>query len=203
MHHVGVFVVQVEQVDLVRQRAAIEAAFLRQHDVVAVRIGIDRAGPHAARRALAADDQRLDAELGEMRGERRAVERAGALLGDDHVARLRLEFRPDDEVGRIDRRILPLGGADEFGTAFAARVAGRIEDRQARGARRGEQALGRLDGVIGIMTAGAGEGLGELRGRLWAAAIDQLIKIDGQERRRRSDEGLAPVMGIDVENVRA
>src|SRR5580658_5911467 len=52
------------------------------------------------------------------------------------------------------------------------------------------------------MTAGTGEGLGEFRGGLGAAAIDQLIKIDGQECRRRSDECLAPVMGINVENVR-
>jgi hypothetical protein len=42
MHHVGVFVMQVEEVDLVGQRAPVEAALLHQDDVKAVRVGIDR-----------------------------------------------------------------------------------------------------------------------------------------------------------------
>src|SRR4030088_2664958 len=85
---VGIFVMEVEQVDLVRDRAAIEAAFLRQYHMETVRIGIDRGGAHAARGALAADDDRAHPELGEMRHQRGAVEDAGALLGYDDVAGL-------------------------------------------------------------------------------------------------------------------
>src|SRR5262249_40359667 len=99
---------------------------------------------------------------------------------NDDVALLRLELRSDGKVRWIDRRIDALGGADEIGAAFAAHVSGRIENRQAGGARGGEQALGRLDRLISVMAASAGIGLGELRGRLGAAAIDQLIEIDGE-----------------------
>ena len=131
MQHVDVLVVHVEQVDLVREDAAVEAAFLDQRHVEAVRIGVDRGRAHAARGALAADDQALDAKLSEMRNQRRAEEHAGALLGDDDVLRLRLEFRPDRVVGGIDRRLVALGGGDQGRPAFGAHVAGRIEDRQA------------------------------------------------------------------------
>ena len=92
---------------------------------IAVRIGVDRGRAHAARRAFAADDQRLDAELGQMRHQRRAEEHAGALLGDDDVAGLRLELRPDGDsrdgstaarlrlvavtqVGRLSARVSPV-----------------------------------------------------------------------------------------------
>ena len=64
MHHIGILMVQVEQIDLMRQHAAIQAAFLDQRDVEAVGIGIDRRGAHPARRALATDGHGLDAELG-------------------------------------------------------------------------------------------------------------------------------------------
>ena len=119
MHHVHVFVMHVEQVDLVRQDAAVEAALLHQHHMVAVGIGIDRGRAHAARRALAADDQRLHAELGEMGDQRRAEEYARALLGDDDVLRLRLELRPDGVVGRIDRRPVALGRGHQAGRLSA------------------------------------------------------------------------------------
>ena len=105
VHHVGILVMQVEQIDLVREQAAVEAAFLHQHDVEAVRIGVDRRGAHAARGALAADDDGLDAELGQMRQQRRAVEAAGALLGDDDVAGLRLELGPDGVERGIARHV--------------------------------------------------------------------------------------------------
>ena len=62
-HHVGVFVMQIEQVYLVRKNAAVEAAFLDDDDVKAVGVGVDSGGSHAARSAFAADDQRPDAEL--------------------------------------------------------------------------------------------------------------------------------------------
>jgi hypothetical protein len=48
VQHVGIFVVEVEQVDLVVEGRAVIGAFL-DHDIVeAVRIGMDRGGAHAA-----------------------------------------------------------------------------------------------------------------------------------------------------------
>src|SRR5499427_9150469 len=70
VHYVHVFMMHVEQIDLVGENAAVEAALLHQHDVEAQRIGVDRGRAYAARGAFAADDQRLHAELGEMRNER-------------------------------------------------------------------------------------------------------------------------------------
>ena len=186
MHHVGIFVVQVEQVDLVRQRAAIEAAFLHQHDVIAVRIGIDRARPHAARRALAADDQRLDAELGEMRGERRAVERAGALLGDDHVARLRLELRPDDEVGRdrptTSSRLVALTNSGGF------RCACRRSNRRSAGPRRAPRRTG-------AWSARSPHRRSDRRrwGRSWRASPGASGRRDRPAHKDRSPRAPAPV----------
>src|SRR5262245_65508583 len=95
----------------------------------AIRIGIAPAGAHAARRTLAAHDEGFDAELNEMRQQRRPVERAGALLGDDDVPRLRLELGADVVVGRIERRPVALGGRDEPWLAPRAGVTRRVEDR--------------------------------------------------------------------------
>ena len=185
-----------------REQAAVEAALLHQHDMVAVRIGIDRARAHAAGRAFAADDQRLHAELREMRHERRAEEHAGALLGDHDVVRLRLELWPDGEVGGIDRRLVALGCRHHAWAALRAHVAGRIEDRKTGAARRREQPLGGLDRGIGVFAAAAGMGLGQLDRRTRAAAIDELIKIDCQQRRARTNEDFSPVAGIDLQHIR-
>src|SRR5262245_49758585 len=110
VHHVGVFVVHVEQIYLVRELAAIEAAFLDQYDMETAGIGVDHARAHTSRRAFATHDESLHAELSEMSKQRRAVERAGALLGDDDIARLRLELGPDVIVSRIENRSVALGG---------------------------------------------------------------------------------------------
>ena len=42
VHDVRIFVMQIEQVDLMRQHAAVEAAFLHNDDMEAIGIGIDR-----------------------------------------------------------------------------------------------------------------------------------------------------------------
>src|SRR5262245_49825389 len=60
VHHVGIFVMQVEQVDLVGDERAVVGAFLYHHIVEAVGKCIDGGGAHAARGALAADDQAVD-----------------------------------------------------------------------------------------------------------------------------------------------
>src|SRR6266571_2251067 len=85
----------VEEVHFVRERAPVEATLLDERYVKAERIGVDRARAHAARRALAADDDAVHAELREARGERRAEKRARAHLGDHHVLGTRLELGPD------------------------------------------------------------------------------------------------------------
>ena len=93
VHHVAIFVVHVEQVDLVRQDAAIETAFLHQHDVEAVRIGVDGRGAHAAGRAFTADDYRIYPKLRQMSNECRAEEGAGPLLDKHDFAILRRDLR--------------------------------------------------------------------------------------------------------------
>src|SRR6266478_158287 len=70
MHDVGVFVMQIEQIDLVRELGAIERAFLDQSDVKTVGITVDHARPHATRRALAADNQAVRAEQRKVRKKR-------------------------------------------------------------------------------------------------------------------------------------
>src|SRR5437588_7799367 len=92
VHDVNIFVMHVKQVDLVRENAAVEAALLDQHDVKSMRIRVDRGRAHTSRGALAAHDQGLHAELGEMRDERCAEEHTGTLFGDDDVLRQRLEL---------------------------------------------------------------------------------------------------------------
>src|ERR1700689_1931962 len=115
-----------------------------------------------------------------MRGERRAIEGAGALLGDDDVALLRFEFRPYGVIGRVNGWLRALGSAHEGGTALAAHIAGRKKDREARGASGGEQPFGRLDRLIGIPSARARMGLDQFNRRFRSAAIRQLVEIDGE-----------------------
>src|SRR5262245_11165926 len=73
MHDVDVFVMQVEQIDLMGKFGAVEGAFLDHRDMEAGGIAVHRARAHAAGGALAADDQALDAEQREMREQRRAL----------------------------------------------------------------------------------------------------------------------------------
>jgi len=56
--------------------------------------------------------------------ERRAEEHARTLLGDYDVVGLRLEFSPNSEVRRIERRLVALGRGDQGGAALRAHVAG-------------------------------------------------------------------------------
>jgi hypothetical protein len=62
VHNVRVFMVHVEQVDLVRQFGPIIRAFLNNRDVKATRIAIDNACSHATRSAFATHDKALHAE---------------------------------------------------------------------------------------------------------------------------------------------
>jgi hypothetical protein len=89
VHNIGVLMVHVEQVYLVRQQAAVETAFLDEHYMITMRVGVDRACAYTAGRGFATDDHALNTELCEMCRQRGAIECAGTLLGDHYVTRLR------------------------------------------------------------------------------------------------------------------
>ena len=55
---------QIEEIHLVGEGAAVEDALFRNRHVVAQGIGIDAAGAHAAAGALAANDEAVDTFLG-------------------------------------------------------------------------------------------------------------------------------------------
>src|ERR1700758_1306821 len=55
VHHICIFVMHIEEIDLMREQAAVEAAFLHEHDMEAIRIGVDDACPHAARGTFTAN----------------------------------------------------------------------------------------------------------------------------------------------------
>ena len=114
-HHIGVFVVQVEQIDLVGQLRAVEHAFLDDGEVKAVGVGLGDTGPHAATGTFATDDEAVDTELVEMGDERCTEERAGPFLAEHHILGLGC-------IGFVDLKILgdeldmaALGGLDPVG----------------------------------------------------------------------------------------
>jgi len=61
VHDIGIFVVQVEEVDLMVEERAVKGALFHDHAVEAVGIGVNRTGAHTARCAFAANDQTLGA----------------------------------------------------------------------------------------------------------------------------------------------
>jgi hypothetical protein len=92
LHDVGIFVVEVEQVDLVRERTAIETALLDQDNMKSVGIGVDCRCPHASGCAFTANDHGANTQLRQVCDQRGAEKGAGALFGNDDVAGQRLEF---------------------------------------------------------------------------------------------------------------
>src|SRR5262249_5185129 len=116
--------------------------------------------------------------------------------------RLWLELRPDGVIGRINGRLVALGRGHQARTALRARIAGRIEDREAGSARRSKQPLGRLDRRKGIFAAAVGMGLCELGGRSRPARVDTVVETDREQGRARADKDLAAVAGIDLQHVR-
>ena len=117
---ISVFMVHVEQVYLVRQQAAVETAFLGEHYMITMRVGVDHACAYTAQSSFATDDYALNAELCEMCRQWGAIECAGTLLGDDYVTRLWLELRSDGKIRCLSRRFHALGSAYEVWTAGAA-----------------------------------------------------------------------------------
>src|SRR4029077_9121121 len=60
VHDIDVFVMQVEQIDLVRELGAVERALFHRRNLKAAGIAVDHARAHAPRRALPAYDQTLN-----------------------------------------------------------------------------------------------------------------------------------------------
>ena len=92
MHDVDVFVMEIEKIDLMGEFGAVEGAFLDQRDMESRGVAVHRTCAYTAGGAFAADDETLNAEQREMRGQRCTLEDAGTLFGDDDVFRLRREF---------------------------------------------------------------------------------------------------------------
>src|SRR6476659_7045095 len=88
MHHIGIFVMQVKQIDLVRDHQAIEHAFLSNGHMETKRPTLDHARAYTAAGALAAHNQAVDALLLQQHLQRRVAEGTGALLVDDALSGL-------------------------------------------------------------------------------------------------------------------
>jgi hypothetical protein len=84
--HVAVLLVHIEEVDRTAGLVAVVGALLGDHDAVPVGRRLDHRGTYAARHALAADDQGVDPEVGEQRGQRRAPEREAATFASSPIA---------------------------------------------------------------------------------------------------------------------
>ena len=130
MHDVDVLVMEIEKIDLMGEFGAVEGAFLDQRDMESRRVTVHRTCAYTAGGAFAADDETLNAEQREMREQRRTLEDAGTLLGDDDVLRLRREFVIDGVA--VGRNSDPLPGGDRsFRPILWAGLLRAVEDRDA------------------------------------------------------------------------
>jgi hypothetical protein len=197
IHDVGVFVMQIEQVDLVAERRAVVGAFLDHHVVEAVGIGIHRRGAHTARGAFAADDQAVDPLLLQMGDERRPKKGRRAFLVDHEVAGRGGELRLD-VVG-----VVGLAAHVAVGGMHAAGVdaAGGVDDGHPRAPRCREQRQRRCHRPPGVLSAGAGEFAVDLFHRAVAAAIGLVVEIDGEHRRVVPDIDPAAVSLVDLDRI--
>src|SRR5262249_50712499 len=174
---------------------AVVGAFL-DHDIVeAVGIGIDGRGAHAARGAFAANDQAVDAFLLQMRDQRRAEERRGALLVDHELARRRrkldlddvgvVRFAADVAVGRMYAARVDVAGGVDYGGAACGR----------------KERLRRRHRLPGVFAARAGEFPVDFFHWTVAAAIGLVVEVDGEHRRVVSDINLAAIGLVDLDGV--
>ena len=90
---VRVLMVQIKQIHFMGEKAAVETAFLDDHDMEPARVGVNRRSAHAPRCALATNYHGSDAELSQVRLEGRSKESARSLFGDYHIVRFGLELR--------------------------------------------------------------------------------------------------------------
>ena len=122
---------------------------------------------------------------------------AGALLPDDDVAGLGSEFVIDG-VAVGGNESLASGRLGAGRAIIRPRLLGTIEDGDAGAARRCEQPLGRRNRPMRVDAAGVGIARVDLVGRKQPAAIDEFVEIDREQRRTRTDEGLASPAGIKL-----
>src|SRR6266481_4224637 len=69
MHDVGVFVMEIEEIDLMADERAVKGALLDDDAVECIGVSIDRARTNTAGGAFAADDEALHAALAQMRNQ--------------------------------------------------------------------------------------------------------------------------------------
>ncbi len=141
----GVLRLQVEQVRLVRRRVPVADRLAHDQWHEAVLAGVERAGAHAAAGADPGDQDRVHAERGQRRGERRAEEGAGVLLGDHGLAGRRLEPFGEGRELRVAAGLEAGEGrhlAVEHAAVATARLVRdvRVQDRDAGRARDGRAA---------------------------------------------------------------
>ena len=133
-----------------------------------------------------------------MRVKRRALENAGALLGDEDVVGLDGKFAIDGIA--VHRHVgLAPGRNRARRPIVGARLLGAEENRNAGAARRSEEFFGRRDGAVSENSAGVDVAVVDFGRRQRSAAVDQIVEIDREQRRPRSDKRLAPPAGIKLQ----
>ena len=132
-----------------------------------------------------------------MRVKRCALENAGALLGDEDVVGLDGKFAVDGIA--VDRHAGLAPGRDcARRPIVGARLLGAEENRNTGAARRSEEFFSRRDGAVSENSAGVDVAIVDLGRRQRPAAIDQIVEIDREQRRPRSDKRLASPAGIKL-----
>src|SRR5262249_46784953 len=171
--------------------------WLEEERVEGVGVGVEGRGGHAGRGAFGANDQAVDAFWWQMRDQRRAEERRGALLVDHELVRRRRKLSLDG-VG-----VAGLAADVAVGRMHAAGVdvAGGVDDRYPGAARGREQRLRRRHRLPGVFAAGAGEFAVDLFHRTVAAAIGFVVEVDGEHRRTVADINLAAIGLVDLDGV--
>src|SRR5262249_4122629 len=113
------------------------------------------------------------------------------------VRRLRREFAVDCEGIRAGSGTLVPGRDRTARTVVRVRVLRAIKEREAGPAGGSKELLRGLDGPGRIDAAGVRVLFVDLDGQPRPPAIDEIVKIDRQQRRPRADEGLPAPAGIE------
>src|SRR5882724_2845681 len=201
-HYVTVLVMHVEEIDLMREGAAVKNRLLDNGDMIAQRVRIDAARAYAAAGAFAADDQAVNSQLSEMSDKRRAKKSTCPFFEDDHVARFRFELLLDLERLRIDLYPLAVGRVYNVRFRLFAGFTGRVKDRDLEGARQREKFPCWLDRVVCVNTARAFIGVDKFVGLFRTAFVGEIIQVDSQQRRSLTDISFALVRCVGFQNFR-
>ena len=179
-----------------RRLVAVEHALLGDHDLVAVRAGVDHGRPDASAGALAGDDDGVDAQRREVAGDRRAPERARRRLLQEDLALDGRDLR-DDVIHALALRaaahvagaprVLAPGRRPADDAGLALRQAGDVDDGDAGLARGGQQALDVRQRLPGREPTAAGPFVLRLQHRLRLVAEHPAVEVDHQQRRPRPE----------------